>query len=211
MKNASLILNIVLLLAVIVLFYFQFSTPQSGGTSRSSDTTKLDLKVAFIHSDSIVKHYEYVKVHRTELESKTKKMDQDYRNRVTGLQNEINAYQRNLPNMTLGQARAVEEDLAKKQQNLQLYQQSLSQQLMEEEAKLTEELYKRVTSYLDKYAKDNGLQLVLKFDPTSDVLFAGQAIDITSDVIEGLNAEYALETKKGTTPAKADTTSVKKK
>jgi outer membrane protein len=65
-------------------------------------------------------------------------MDQDYRNRAMGLQNEIAAYQRNVSNMTLGQVKAVEEDLGKKQQNLQMYQQSLSQQLMEEEAKVQE-------------------------------------------------------------------------
>ena len=69
------------------------------------------------------------------MEAKTKKIEQEYRNRAQGLQNEITAYQRNVTNMTLGQVKAVEEDLGKKQQNLQMYQQSLSQQLMEEEAK----------------------------------------------------------------------------
>jgi outer membrane protein len=75
-------------------------------------------------------------------------MDADYRNRATGLQNEIAAYQRNVSNMTLSQVRATEEDLGKKQQNLQMYQQTLSQQLMEEEAKLNKELYDRITTFL---------------------------------------------------------------
>ena len=70
-----------------------------------------------------LKYYEYLKVHKVKLEEKTKKMDQDYRNRAMGLQNEIAAYQRNVSNMTLGQVKAVEEDLGKKQQNLQMYQQ----------------------------------------------------------------------------------------
>ena len=92
-----------------------------------------------------------------------------------GLQNEIAAYQRNVSNMTLGQVKAVEEDLGKKQQNLQMYQQSLSQQLMEEEAKLKKELYDRITVFLKKYGKEKDLQVVLKYDPTSDLLFAGDA------------------------------------
>ena len=108
----------------------------------------------------------------------------------------------------MGQVRATEEDLGKKQQNLQMYQQSLGQQLMEEEAKLNKELYDRITVFLKKYGNEKGLQFVLKFDPTSDVLFAGEALDISQDVIAGLNAEYQLE--KSGVGAKADSTAVKK-
>jgi outer membrane protein len=125
-----------------------------------------------------------------------------------GLQNEIAAYQRNVGSMTLSQVRATEEDLGKKQQNLQLYQQSLSQQLMEEEAKLNRELYNRITEFLKKYGVENGLQVVLKFDPTSDVLYGGQALDITTDVVKGLNDNYKNEKLGG--GVKADTTASKK-
>ncbi len=135
-------------------------------------------------------------------------MESEYRNRAQGLQNEIAAYQRNVSSMTLGQVRATEEDLGKKQQNLQLYQQTLGQQLMEEEAKLNRELYDRITTFLKKYGEEQGLQVVLKFDPTSDLLYAGEALDISKQVIDGLNADYQLEKTGGAT--KADTTSNKK-
>jgi len=111
--------------------------------------------------------------------------------------------------MTLGQVKAVEEDLGKKQQNLQMYQQSLSQQLMQEEAKLNKELYDRVTAYLKKYAKEKNLHVVLKYDPTSDLLFAGDGLDVSKDVIDGLNAEYQVE-KTGTAAVKKDSTATKK-
>jgi outer membrane protein len=106
--------------------------------------------------------------------------------------------------MTLGQVRATEEDLTKKQQNLQMFQQSLSQQLMDEEAKLNKALYDRVTAFLTKYGQDKGLQVVLKFDPTSDVLYAGPGLDISQDVIKGLNESYAQE--KTDNKTKADST-----
>jgi len=109
--------------------------------------------------------------------------------------------------MTLGQVRATEEDLGKKQQNLQMYQQSLGQQLGEEEAKLQKELYDRITVYLKKYGVEKGLQVVLKFDPTSDVLYAVDGLDISREVTEGLNSEYKSEK---TAPAKKDTTAAKK-
>jgi len=207
MKNLSLILNAVLLVAVIVLFYLHFSNGKPA-TSTSAGTTDLgDATIAYIRSDSVLKNYEYLKVQREALEAKTKKMDQDYRNRAIGLQNEIQAYQRNVQSMTLGQVRATEEDLGKKQQNLQMYQQSLSQQLMEEEAKLNKELYDRVTVFLKKYGEEKGLQFVLKLDQSSDVLFAGDALDISKDVTAGLNSEFKGE---GAPGAKADSTATKK-
>lgn len=203
MKNLSLILNIVLLVAVAVLFYLHFAGNKATTTTVANEQG--DLSIAYINSDTVLKYYDYLKVSREQLEGKTKKMDQDFRNRAQGLQNEIAAYQRNVNSMTLGQVKATEEDLTKKQQNLQLYQQSLSQQLMEEESKLNRDLYERVTAFLNKYGKEKGLQVVLKYDPTSDVLHVNEALDISQDVIKGLNEEYKQE-KAG---PKADTTAVK--
>ena len=208
MKNLSLILNAVLLVAVIILFYLHFSSSKPAASASNGTSSLGDSKIAYIRSDSVLKNYDYLKVQREALEAKTKKMDQDYRNRAIGLQNEIQAYQRNVSSMTLGQVRATEEDLGKKQQNLQMYQQSLSQQLMEEEAKLNKELYDRITVFLKKYGAEKGLQVVLKLDPTSDVLYAVDGLDISQEVTDGLNAEYKNE--KVAPAAKKDTTASKK-
>jgi outer membrane protein len=209
MKNLSLILNAVLLVAVGVLFFLHFSGNKKAGSSNDTTATAFtgDLKIAFINSDTVLEHYDFLKANRVVIEEKGKKIEQEYRNRAQGLQNEITAYQRNVSNMTLGQVKAVEEDLGKKQQNLQLYQQSIQQQLMEEESRLRKELYDRITAYLKKYASEKNLHVVLKFDPTSDVLFAGEAFDVSQDVIKGLNEDYKQEKTK---PAsKKDSTAVK--
>ena len=208
MKNLSLILNAVLLVAVGILFYLHFSNQKPGEGNSATAVDASDLKIAYINSDSVLKNYDYLKANKVQMEEKTKKIEQEYRNRAQGLQNEITAYQRNVSNMTLGQVKAVEEDLGKKQQNLQMYQQSLSQQLMEEEGKLNKELYDRITAFLKKYGSDKGLQVVLKFDPTSDVLYVGEALDISPDVIEGLNKNYQQE--KSGAGTKKDSTATKR-
>jgi outer membrane protein len=206
MKNISLILNVVLLVAVAVLYFLHFSGGKSGAVSLSgSGTIPKDIKIAYIKSDTVLKYYDYFKVNRDQLEAKTKKMETEFRNRALGLQNEIASYQRNVGSMTLSQVRSTEEDLGKKQQNLQMYEQSLQQQLMEEQTKLIRDLYERITTFLKKYGAENELQVVLKFDANSDVLFGGEALDITQDVIKGLNDTYQTE-KLG----KADTTAAKK-
>jgi outer membrane protein len=203
MKNLSLVLNIVLLVAVLVLFYLHFSGPKTQSAVSGTDSSAAyDFKIAYINSDTVLKYYDYWKVNREKLEGKGKKLNDDYRNRVLALQSEIQAYQRNVSSMTLGQARSAEEDLGKKQQNLQLYEQSLSQQMMQEQGKLNEELYDRITSFLKTYGKEKGLQVVLKYDQTSDVLFGNDPLDISQDVIKGLNEAYKTENAKADSTAK---------
>lgn len=204
MKNLSLILNIVLLVAVGVLYYLHFSGPKAATStgSTANDAVLSDLKIAYINADTVLKYYEYLKVNKQQLEAKSQKLGADFRNRAQGLQNEFNAYQRSVNSMTIGQVKATEENLAKKQQNLQLYQQTLEQQLMQEEANLQKQLYDRITAFLKTYSAEKGLQVVLKFDPTSDMLYGGNALDISQDVINGLNDSYKNE--KAGTEVKGD-------
>jgi outer membrane protein len=204
MKNLSLILSTVLLVAVGVLYYLHFSSGPP--KSNAANVAVGDLTIAYINSDSVLKNYDFLKDNKVVLEAKTKKMRSDFTNRAQSLQNEITAYQRNQSNLTIGQARALEEDLAKKQQNLQMYEQSLGQELMNEESKLNKELYDRITSFLKTYSAKNNLQVVLKFDTGSDVLFGAEALDITNIVVNGLNEAYKTEKETG---VKSDSTSVK--
>jgi outer membrane protein len=195
MKNISLILNAVLFVAVAVLYYLHFS-PKGKAVDGDSSANVSDLKIAYINSDSVLKYYEFFNVNKEKLETKGKKLDQDFTNRAQSLQNDVNAYQRNRGNMTIGQANAVEQDLGKKQQNLQLYQRSLEQEIIAEQTKMNEELYARITKYLKQYSEEKGIQVVLKYDPTSDLLYGGKAIDITQDVTTGLNEAFKVESTK---------------
>lgn len=201
MKNLSHVLNVVLLIAVGVLYYIHFAPKSSSSDAGTTSFDIGELKVAYINSDSVMEKYDYLKARVEVLEAKKNKVEQDYINRAESLQKEIQAYQRNINNMTVGQVRAVEEDLGKKQQNLQLYEQSATQELMNDQAKLNKELYERITAFLSKYGKEKGLHIVLKLDTSSDVLYGVEALDITGDVVAGLNAEYAAEKAK-TEPAK---------
>ena len=74
---------------------------------------------------------------------------------------------------------------------------------------MNQDLYDRITGFLKKYGKEKGLQVVLKIDQASDVLFGGEALDITKDVTKGLNEDYTAE--KNAPSTKKDSTATKKK
>lgn len=207
MKNLSLILNAILLVAVGALYYLHFAGSKSS-TSSGSSTLPKDLKIAYIQSDSVLQNFDFFKINRDKLEAKGKKLDQDLQTRAQALQNEIAQYQRNANTLTMGQAQAVEQDLAKKRQNLEMYQQSLSQEMLGEQERINEEIYKRVTDFLKTYGEQNGLQVVLKYNAQSDLLFANNAMDISKEVVKGLNESFKQEQLNG--GAKKDSTATKK-
>lgn len=208
MKNILLGLNIVLLIAVGVLFYLQFSEPKSE-EKEPGIMQAAEYSVAYINSDSVMKKYDFVIKQREQLQEKTKKMESEYQARAQGLQREVTEYQRNINNLTIGQAKALEEDLMKKQQNLRMYQESLGQEIMQEEAKINRELYNRISNYLSEYSKENGLQLVVKYYQGSDVLYASDSMNITKPVIAGLNEVYQNEKNAGAN-IESDTVSTSK-
>lgn len=210
MKYVSLVLNVILLIAVVYLLIDHFSSGSEQAESLET-THSIDYSVAYINSDSVLRNYDYFKEKQEELQKKTEQLEADYKNRAQGLQAELNDYQRNINNLTIGQAKAVEENLMKKQQNLRMYQENLSQQLLKQESEINRELYEKVTSFLDGYSKKNGLQLVVKYNQGSDVLYASDSMNITDAVIEGLNTAYTAEKAepKGTGPLEADTVNQK--
>jgi outer membrane protein len=193
-KNISLAINAVLIVAVSVLYYFQFSSgTENKSTEENNSSKSLEYSVVYINSDSLLTKYDYFNDIQSKLQDKGLKLEKEYQNRAQGLQQEVNDYQRNVSSLTIGQAKALEENLLKKQQNLRVYQESLSQELMKEEAKLNQELYNKVTAFLKEYSATNDIDLVVKYNPGSDVLYATDGMDITNVIIEGLNTSYKNE------------------
>jgi len=198
MKNASLILNAVLLVAVVVLFILHFTQKPSGGASGESSTPS-NVKVAYINQDTLFKYYDFVKENRDRLEKEAKSLSDQLANRQASLQREVQAYQNNVNSLTIGQARDLEASLQQKGQNLQMYEQSLQQQMMDDQAQVAEQIHGKLQEYLKTYSKERGIAVVVRYDRQSDVLYAGDSLDISKDVIKGLNDAWKIESTK--TPA----------
>lgn len=200
MKNLSLILNGILIVAVAFLYYNEFAEVDDD-TQTASDSSEIsvdNLTIAYLNSDTLLTKYNYYEEVSKKLEVKRLKLQQEYTRRAEGLQKQIEDYQKTVNNLTIAQARAIEEDLGMKRQNLRQYQETISQELMKEEAAITQGLYEKVSSYLKTYGDEHNLQVVLTYSAGSGLLYANDALNITDQVISGLNAlesgESVLET-----------------
>lgn len=199
MKNASLLINAVLAVAVAVLYYLHFKGQPTETTTAPIVAEAKGKSIVYVNVDSLLTNYEYFKDAQKVLASKRFQLDNDLNTKGRSLQNEVAFFQQKAPTMTQEQGRATEAALQKKQQDLIAYRDRAAQGLAADEQKKNEELYDLIFQYLKKYNKDNKYEFVLGYTKGGGILFTNADNDVTKKVLAGLNKEYQ---EKQATPAK---------
>jgi len=206
-NNTSLIWNIVLSIAVAVLFFLHFSGNKSEAGAGSSDGGVVaGRRTVYVQVDSLLTNYDYFKDAKKALENKHFQLENELNTKGRSLQNEVAFFQQKAQTMTPDQARSTEAQLMKKQQDLVAYRDQAMAGLQQEEAGKNEELYKQIRAYIEKYNKENNYEYVLGYSLGGGILFADKSLDVTQKIVEGLNKTYK-ETDAG--KASADTTAKK--
>ncbi len=206
MKNLSLILNVVLLLAVGFLFYKQYS----GGTTETvvaadgSDSVTVaptpvvlselpkDVPIVFINADSIFTHYEMAKKAKAQVEGKVAAYRKGYEAKVTAFQKEYQDYMEKAGAgaYTKEQGMAIEEGLQKKRDDIMMMEQN-QEKVMEEMDNSNVDVQKSVYDFLTRFNKEHGYYCTMAYTTTGGgVLGIKDSLDVTQQVLAGLNAEY---------------------
>lgn len=200
MKNLSLILNAILAIAVIVLFVKVYSGDSASGSTKkvaSNDSTSVsDMPIAYINVDSLLLNYQFAKDANESLIKRQEDSRLNINTKARQLQNEMAEFQRKLENNAfLSRDRAEQEQnrLMKRQQELQELDGQLSQQLMQTQQKMSEELRDTINSFLKEFNKDGKYQLILSNTSSDNVLFATPGYDITDEVTKLLNERFAAK------------------
>jgi outer membrane protein len=150
--------------------------------------------VVFVNADTLLANYDLFKDVKTRLEGKAKKAETDLKGKATAFQNEVGQYQQSAANLSNEQRAVTEQRLARKQQELANLNQSESNRLMSEEAEEQKKIYDKVEAYLKDYSKEKGYKMVLSYSRgNSAILYSDETLDITQDVLKGLNEAYAKE------------------
>lgn len=153
-------------------------------------------QIVYVNIDSLQENYNYFKDLRSKLETKSKNAQGDLTAKGNAFQKEVAEYQKSVQTMSADQRAATEQRLARKQQELETYNQNARSALANESAVENEKLYDKISAYIKDYAKKKGYKMVLTYskgNPT--VLFADESLDVTKEVLKGLNDAYKSEKK----------------
>lgn len=187
--------KIVNLLSIVALIAFSFACnqPATEGETNSTEEVKSigsNLNIAYVLTDSVINRYDYFKLRSDEISEKGKKFEGELQTRARGFEQEVANFQQSAQSMTMNQARAKEEELVKKEQNLMTYRNNLMQELSADEATLYNEVYEKIQTFMKSYAEENNLDLIMSYSRGGAMWYANEGIDVTESVIDGLNKSY---------------------
>lgn len=196
MKKVNLILNIVSILAIAVLYVLHFADDSRHGSqpvSGDSQVTAVKGDIVFINLDTLVNQYDMYNDLNTELQSKASTIENELNKQSRAFENDVKSYQDKMQKglLTLSQAQTTEQELAMREQQLR----QLAQQRQLEMADETNVMYNKVmdaiSTYVNNYNKDKQFALILTTTGTTNTVLGGdQALNITEDILKGLNEEY---------------------
>ncbi len=201
MKQLSTVLNGVLLIAVVILYALYFSgkkKPAAEVAGQDAINEGGIYPVAFVNTDSLLFNYTYAKEVNEQLMTKQESSRADLNEKARIFQQDVNDFQRKVQtNAFLSQDRFQKEQerLAKAEQDLQQLNQRLSNELMKEQDKFNRQLRDTLENYLTEFAKGKPYKLILSNTSGDNVLYGADGVDITNQIIDGLNSRHAAAKK----------------
>lgn len=201
MKKLTLIVNVVLVIAVAILFIIVLSGRSSKVDNGEgvAGNVDIDSEIVFINTDSLIIKYDFARQLSEELIKKEEASRTDFNEKAKVFQQDMGEFQRKVQNngfLSLERAQNEERRLRQKEGELQELNTRLSNELMEQQGKMNQQLRDTITNFLSEYCKTKPYRLVLSNTMGDNVLHGDRGLDITLDVVEMLNNRYAVSKKK---------------
>jgi outer membrane protein len=195
MKNISIILNAVLIVAVGVLFYLHFSSskPEAKTKKTKKVETAESAVIAYVNIDSLTKNYKFFQDLRELLLQKQQNSEQSLNRKAAAYEKEAMDFQEKIEKhlITQRQAEEMQQKLMSKQQTILKLRETLGMQLAQDEAAMNKQLHDSINSFLNNYNSDGRFKMILSISMGQNLLYGDESLDITEEVIEGLNERYS--------------------
>jgi len=191
MKNINTILNVVLGIAVAVLFYFQFSGSKSAVATSSKSVAAGDFRIAYFEIDSVESQFNYYKEVSNSIQAKAQQNNNELNQLKEVFAAKYQELQKNGQRMSEAEVNARQQELQQMDKTFKSKEQMMNNEMQDESMKKLQDVKKKITDYLAEYNKSKGYAFIL--GNNSDMLsmyYKDTAYDITADLVKGLNELY---------------------
>lgn len=214
-KNISIILNVILFIAVGILFYFHFSCSNSCAAPAAANDSAMaakpvvaapkDIKaskIVYVNIDVLNEKYEYLKDITNAAKSEHTALQNQYQAKGEKLQKDYDEFQQSAQGGLLSenQISTKQEEFAKRKEDLDQLQMK-ADALMEKIQDESMQAMQNVRNYVAEYNKKSNYDFVVAYSENpgaTQLILANPSYDITNEILDGLNAQYeAQKTAKG--------------
>ncbi len=197
LNKILLICNAVLFLGLIGIYILHFTGNNVSGSkvnaaAKAPVVKEGGLKVAYVNTDTLLAKYQYAKDLETELLAFKNQQEAYGKQQVEKFQKDYQDYLKNGANMTLTQQQAKEEELKKRADKIGSLEQELTAKIMERQMAENTKLLNAIFAYVRDYNEQNQkFDIILrKTFENSPTLYMNEGMDITEEILNGLNEEY---------------------
>ena len=206
MNKVLMGVSAVLLIAVAYLF-FQVQGLKSESVQEPTDLLEQfedqeqdqvngSMKIGYVRGDSLMLNYLFVQDEQDALLQKQTASENKLKRALKKAEDKDKQWVDffNSGSATESDQQLYQEEMMQLQYSLQQSELNEQQKLAKAEMEFQKEFVDRISEYLERYAKENGLDLVFNYERGGmTLLYSVDAFDVTSEVIAGLNAEYQKE------------------
>ncbi len=160
-----------------------------------SDTTAVAGSIVFFNIDKVVESYDMANDLRSSVETKVSGIQSEIDRRGNKLQKDANDFQNKMDKglLTNSVANAQYQKLQQQQNEYQQYVVRKQQEMNEEQQVMLNQIMNAISEYVQAYNVEKQYALILT--TSGDILPApvvtgSAALDITDEILAGLNAEY---------------------
>ncbi|MCQ2184343.1 MAG: OmpH family outer membrane protein [Bacteroidales bacterium] len=169
---------------------------QNTASEECSCTCK-DLTIAFFDLDRVIAEYDMANDLRSTVEAKVAGIQKEIDKRGSKLENDIADWQDKVSKglMTRSTAEAQGQKLDQRRNEFQEYAAQKQQEIMEEQQVMMNQIGDAIQNYVDKYNEDKQYSLILTNQGNVPVIAGDASLNITDEIIAGLNEEYVKNKK----------------
>ena len=169
------VMNLVGMIALIVLFFIK------------------DQRIVYVDSNQLINNYKGMQDARKAYQQKATSWKSNIDTLASEVQKQIMAYEKESARLTAKERQLSQELIRTKQKQLMEYQQAMNTQAQQEDAKMTGDVVTQINAYLKKYGKGKGYNIVMAATESGNIASADDGLNVTEEVLEGLNKEYTGE------------------
>lgn len=196
MKNTSLIFSIISLVAVAV--FGIISLPKDGkevevqAEGEASEAVASKGDIVYVDLDRILAEYDMANDLRSVVETKVQNIQAEVNRRGKKLEKDIADFQNKIDKglMTRSVAEAQGQKLQQQELEFNNYAAQKQQEIQEEQVVMMNQLGDAIQTYLTRYNEEKQYAMILTNSGGAPVITADVSLDITDDVLVGLNEEY---------------------
>jgi len=191
----SLALSIVAIVAAVVFGVLHFCADNDKAETAAGESTEITATkgdIVYFNLDEVLQRYDMASDKSAVVQAKGENIQKEITRRQKKLEKAAQEYQdkmqKGLYTRSVAEQKALE--IQKQENEFNQYVQQKQNEMQEEQMVMMNQLGDAIKTFVDKYNEDKEFAMILTNQGGAPVIVADPSLDITEEIVAGLNEEY---------------------